>query len=268
MAITIKDKEKHVGRLTYIEGIFLDRKLINLARWTKFIRENIEKENPSNYKQDFYEVLSSYESEIKRRGDYFYKCYVEVLKIFIRASGKIKPLLEDVTEFAMIWMKSRYQINNLKQMADAIENLELKYYLYCFIYMIEIEGSYRNWIRMIFYLLYNMTDGLITLEDVEIKPLTELRDMMIARDVKDSLFEYYLDGNLRNAIAHAGFTFDKATNKMSFENKWVGRDWEAEYTLDEFIEVLHKITIIPDICADFILLLMIRDICFVHVKQG
>ncbi len=133
-------------------------------------------------------------------------------------------------------------INHIIVTARALENVELRYYLYCFLYMIEIEGSYRNWIRMIFYLLYNVTDGAITLDQVEAKSLTELRDMMVARGVKDSLFEFYMDGNLRNAIAHAGFSFDNERKKMRFENKWKGKNWEKEYTFEQFQEIMFNIT--------------------------
>ena len=133
-------------------------------------------------------------------------------------------------------------INHIIVTARALENVELRYYLYCFLYMIEIEGSYRNWIRMLFYLLYNVTDGAITLDQVEEKSLTELRDMMVARGVKDSLFEFYMDGNLRNAIAHAGFSFDNERKKMRFENKWKGKNWEKEYTFEQFQEIMFNIT--------------------------
>ena len=95
---------------------------------------------------------------------------------------------------------------------------------------------------MLFYLLYNVTDGAITLDQVEEKSLTELRDMMVARGVKDSLFEFYMDGNLRNAIAHAGFSFDNERKKMRFENKWKGKNWEKEYTFEQFQEIMFNIT--------------------------
>ena len=72
--------------------------------------------------------------------------------------------------------------------------------------MIEIEGSYLSWIRMLFYLVYNMKDGPIELDEIDRKSGSELKDMLLARGVGDCIFEGYMDGHLRNAIAHGGFS--------------------------------------------------------------
>ena len=81
-----------------VEHVFSESKLNGPAKWIRFIRNNIDKSKFSDYERDINEVMSSYDREIRKRGDYFYSCYVEVIKIFNNAFGNIKDLLEDVTE--------------------------------------------------------------------------------------------------------------------------------------------------------------------------
>ena len=54
---------------------------------------------------------------------------------------------------------------------------------------------------------------------------------------------------------------------MNFVDAYKGTSWTINLTLEGFIENLYKITIIPDTCYDIILLLIIRDICIVHIES-
>ncbi|MBL7168103.1 hypothetical protein ISS40_05470 [Candidatus Bathyarchaeota archaeon] len=112
MAIRISNKKRHIDRLNYIIDVFGERRLVEPVRWIAFIRDNIEQEALSNYRQDFNEVLIAYETILRKKGGTFHSSYEEIVKIFNQAFSNIKELLEDVTEFSRDWIKSRKQINH------------------------------------------------------------------------------------------------------------------------------------------------------------
>lgn len=245
------------------------RGLSKTAQWVEFLLTNLLEGNPSNYEEDFNDIESSFTNELRRVGSYPITSFLYIRGIFLRAVKKeLKPLLENVFPYIDDYMKSWKNVTSLQ---DIVNNPDLnkreKYYLHCFIYLLVVEGLFRPWIRILYYLLYNVEKGEIKLEQISDDNIRNLIIYMENKGVASVIFEPYQNGYLRNAIAHSHFTYNEETEKMLFEC-WSGSElkWSNEYTIDEFIRETFKITMFSDLCLDMIFLLRLHDLLFVFLK--
>jgi len=67
----LKNKERHLQRLRQIHHSFSIRKLFKIAKWTEWLIQNIEKENPSDYKRDWSDFWRAYQQDMKIRDPFF-----------------------------------------------------------------------------------------------------------------------------------------------------------------------------------------------------
>jgi len=71
------------------------------------------------------------------------------------------------------------------------------------------------------------------------------------------------DGHLRNAFAHAHFSFDRETRKINFVDilPWINKTvYDESFTLQEFSQKLKMVAEVSHIFTDFIVLLRILDL--------
>jgi hypothetical protein len=245
------------------------RGLNKTAQWVELLLTNLLKGNPSNYKEDFYDIENSFTNELSNVGSYPITSFLNIRGIFLHAVKKeLKPLLENVFPYIEDYMKSWKNIISLQNILTNPDlNKREKFYLNCFIYLLVIEGLFRPWIRVLYYLLYNIEKGEIKLEQINDDNIRNLIIYMEKKGVDSVIFEPYKNGYLRNAIAHSHFTYDEQSDKMLFEC-WDGSEliWSNGYTLDEFIRETFKITLFSDLCLDMIFLLRLHDLLFVYLK--
>jgi len=263
-----KKRRRDLLAIKRIQKNFITRGFTNTARWLNFLYENIKENNPSDYKKDFDDIADAYEKDIKSYGDYPFKCYREIKQIFgsVLAIGpkkrkKLRLLLTDVDPYFQDWIKTQKNLINIANITKEDMNFIAKYYLYSFAYMIAIEGYYESWIKILYYLYYNIISNPISLEKIEILALRDMKNWLISNGIDDVIFEGYKNGHLRNAIAHANFHYNKSTNKMLFIDYHKGVEkYREELSLIDFQDFFQKILIIPDLCAQTIMILRIHDI--------
>ena len=259
--------------INFIETAILSysvRGLRDTANKAKYLLRNIKEKREADYKQIFQELEYSLDREIEILGPYPYKCWAQIKQIYADAIDKpLSPLLENVFPYLDEYIKTMVNLKSIEQIVDdsTLNPLE-KYYLNCFAYMIIIEGSYKNWIKILYYLFYKTYKRNITLDRINKDNLPNLINNLQIWGLDDTIFECYKEGHLRNAIAHAHFSFDKNKGKMKFENWDKGvLIWDDEYTLEEFMWLRHKATLFTDLCLDVIFLLRFNDICYVNIQK-
>lgn len=240
------------------------RGLRDTTKWAKYLLKNIKEKKQLDYKHIFKELEKSLDRDIVNLGPYPAKCWVQIKQIYSDALNKpIGPLIKPVVPYLDEYIKTMGNLKTIEQVVDdsKLNPLE-RYYLNCFAYMLIIEGSYQNWIKILYYLFYKTYKRNITLDKINKDNLRNLINNLIKWGIDDTIFECYEDGHLRNAIAHAHISFDKNTGKMKFQNWDKGvLKWEKEYILDEFMWFRHKATLFTDLCLDVIFLLMLNNIC-------
>ena len=197
-----KTKRAQIKDIQRNRNYFSRKNFNETVNWLDYYLKNVEEENPSDYIQDFNDILHAYERDLAILGLFPSNCYKEIYSIFASAlklgSKKFRTLLLDVYPYIQDWRRTQRNLANISKIAN-ISTMEpiARYYLYCFTYMIEIEGSYQNWMKILFYLLHNVVSGSIKLEIIEENySLVTIKDMMIARGIDSVLFEGYKDGKL------------------------------------------------------------------------
>ena len=267
------DKKEHLKNIQEIRDIFLKKEYYKTVEWLDFLYNNVENDNPSDYEQDWKDIISAYEKDLRGFGDYPINCYIQISSIFRSAidlgAPKFRSLMLDVYPYIKDWRMTGQNLMNISNIADVLTmNPIARYYFYCFIYLIEIEGSYDNWIKILFYLIYNVRSGSIKLEQIEKDySLRTIKDVMISYGINEVIFGGYENGCLRNSIAHGQFLYDESTDKMTFKN--IHRDIEKynkEFTFNEFIELMQKSFTVSRICSDVLMLLRISDITRIYMK--
>jgi len=263
-----KGVQRELDAIRAVRSNFVRRGFSTSVSWLDFLYTNIKEGNPSDYLQDWRDLVNAYENDIKRFGEFPLKIYKQINHIFAyiinEDINKFSALLEEAHPFFVDWRKTQENLIKISQITkEDIPSMEptARYYLFCFTYLIAIEGSYENWIKILYYLLYNFRSGEINFNRVQKKSLRSIKRWMINHDVDNILFEAYENGHLRNAIAHAHFEYDEITKKMLFIDYYRGEEtYKKELNLREFEDNLQTVFLIPDICTNMIMLLRILDV--------
>jgi hypothetical protein len=140
-------------------------------------------------------------------------------------------------------------------------SLKARYYLYCFGYLIAVEGSYSNWIKILYRMvcqIEDLPDDSTTIEDW--KPSKVERKMLAINPRFAILFEGYHGGQLRNSIGHGDFSYDDAEEKMHFHHIWKGEEkFNKKWTFNEFYDNLMKIMYVTDVGIEILWLLRLHS---------
>lgn len=240
------------------------RALKDTTKQAKHLLYNIKEKKQVDYYVIYQELEKTLDHEIVNLGPYPAKCWMQIKQIFSDAIDKpIRPLLKDVFPYLDDYLKTMKNLEIIQKKSDdpTLNPIE-RYYLNCFTYMIIIEGLYEQWIKILYYLYYQTNKRNITLDQINKDNLQNLINNLKIWGVNEIIFECYNEGHLRNAIAHAHFSFNESTNKMKFENWDKGiLKWKGDFTLKEFIILRHKATLFTDLCLDIVFLLRINEIC-------
>jgi hypothetical protein len=123
------------------------------------------------------------------------------------------------------------------------KNLTMKqhYYAECVGYLLIVEGVLRELCEYILMLDDIRTGKSRSFSQIESLPLFDLVVKEIRSKADISVVADGYCNHLRNAIAHANFTFDETTQKMSFRDEYKGKVISVDLNMDEFGEYYLKI---------------------------
>lgn len=236
------------------------------ANWLNFIKKNIEDQNPSDIKQDIQDVFSGYTSDVKMKGGHVETCSILIQNIYARVLQQgveiFRDTLEETHPFIVRWRITQSNMANMTEFTrDPTISEKARYYLYCFGYLIAVEGSYSNWIRILYRLVcqsFGIEDDSKKIE--EWKPY-KVQDKLI--DINPGyavLFEGYHRGNLRNAIGHGDFSYDDASKLMHFKHVYQGEiKYDEKLSFTEFYKIMEKIFTVTDTGIEIIFLLRLTS---------
>ncbi len=262
-------------RITIINELRISSQIFNIhghdktSQWIKFIANNLENDSTSDYKQDFFDTLDAYKSDICK-DEYSEKVYEEINLILgtslnVQRESKFhKILLESYPLFKNLSPTSK-KINKIGELFLEEYNsgaIEKSFYLSTFTYLLQVEGSYDDIIRILYILILASKNKKIQYEKIFNMKLGDIKRSFRKHGYSDIIFLAWDNGHLRNAIAHARFNFDIKTDKMSFSDFNLRKNKEVynkSYNLQDFSKKILMIDIVYHIFSDFIILLRIFD---------
>ena len=263
-------KENKLFDLRNIRTYFEARKVSKTVKWLDKVIEDISADNPFDADMYYTSIFQSFKEYIEKNfEEYPRKVFDIVERIFlVTAIGdaqKFRNILVEATPIMVDWRKTQENLKNISQIVNLrSESLEtdVKFYMNCFLYLIVVEGSYENWIKLMYFLLYNFAESpTITYDEVEAETLNKMKKWLIDFSVDDVLFEGYQDGHLRNAIAHAHLEYNISTKKMIFTDLYRGEiTYQNVLSLDEFLVYLSKCIFVVEACIFMMMMMRLRGI--------
>jgi len=268
-------KKRAMKELREIRSHFDRRGFNNAINWIDSLRKDIKQNNPFDKEMYFEDIFNATKRDINQYGEYPSKTFEILVKVFLTTAtsnrAKFRSILEEAYPLLQDWRLTQENLLNIEKIVSPnIQNLETvaRFYFSCFLYLISIEGSYDNWIKIIYFILYNFVEKIgVNYDEVEKMSLQNVKKWLTNRGIDDIIFLGYEDGHLRNAIAHAHLTYIESTEEMLFTDRYRGQiTYEKSLNLLDFYQCFQKIHNVIDICTIIILLLRISDILFVHAK--
>jgi len=140
-----------------------------------------------------------------------------------------------------------------------------KYYGFCFLYLLMIEGLYDENIKILYMFKKAKKGEKVGYDDIREKPLHFFKGK-----IQPIFFEGY-NNRIRNAIAHAKFRFDEKTKQMIFWDRKTRRqpEFKKALSLQEFgIKFYDKIDSFCRLRQYYMLLLGVRDLVLAQKPFG
>lgn len=255
-------KKQAIAEINQAISWFSHKKYEKTIEWLEFIRKNIEEGNPTDYDEDVRDVFSGYRQDYEQRNEYVQNCSKLIQAIYFRllkeGNQVFRDTLEDTYQFIHNWRKTQENFTNMAELTRGEGySLRARYYLYCFSYLIAVEGSYSNWIKILYRIvcqIEGIPDDSRTIEDW--KPWKVEQKLLGIHPDFALFFEGYHGGQLRNAIGHGDFRFDNIEDKMHFHHIWNGEvKFNEKWTFNDFFDNLAKIVTVTDIGIEIVWLL-------------
>ena len=251
---------------------FYNRDMKNTSNWIRFIYNNIIKDEFSDFIKDYNEVIYAYKNDIEKKGQYHIECMAIIWKIYMDVINNTKDFskcLNILNPLYKHYIDSYHNVARLSEIHDFNNlNSSIKYYLYCFFYLISIEGVYTNWIKTLYGLYKTSKKEKITLNGIDNMKISKIREIMTEdKPYYDILFDGYKDGNYRNAIAHSDFKLiDEETMEFKHFHKGVEKFHDV-INISDFYDLFTKIFTVSEISSEFIYIASLRDICMKYFSQ-
>lgn len=271
----MKPKKQTLLELRQSAEFFESHRHTNTSSWIRFIANNYEKNQLSDYYKDYLDVLDAFKIEVGT-DDFTKKVYKEIDSILwtainIQREFRFNKILLETYPLIYDYIKVQ---NNIRKITEIyIEkyksgDIEKSFYILSFLYLLEVESAFENVVRVLYALNLAAQNKVIKFQNIFTKPLKQIKEEFSS----ETLFLGWDDGHLRNAIAHAHFIFDDKNKRMNFfdvfqlENKIV---YNKSYSLEEFSQKAKMIGEVTHIFIDYIFLLRILDLIkhkWVHKK--
>src|SRR6266568_7166218 len=149
--------------------------------------------------------------------------------------SKFQPLFEDLARNS----------KNLKHIDDAFKSSSgsTRFYGKCFLYLINAEGMFDEAVSLLYGLFLDFVGKATTVAELHRKSCKTIQAEMLKANAPSAIFEGWMDGHVRNAIAHCRFYYEQAKRTMSFHERprESGKEWCASCTVDEFDELYRKL---------------------------
>jgi hypothetical protein len=224
-----------------------DNGLPNTANWIKYAFNNKSSENR---KMDVYDILNSLKTEIN---------FIQGMDV-----GRDDFLIL-IKNMSYLFYQIAETNGLLKEVVDVANTLDgkLKFYQFCFAYLILWEGPYTN-VETALAALKQLSKGKSSQEIDNNKQLNGKEKKIILQEILPNCLKNGNHNNIRNAVAHCHFKYIDSQNQIEFWD--VGKD--GKYTLpatrldfNDFSRKILEVKIFCEVFAiTFLTLVAIEDI--------
>lgn len=263
-------KKQRIDELKLCANIFELHGHVNTSSWIRFVTKNLEENRISDYHKDYLEILYAFKSDVSK-DDFSRSIHDEIDLILgtalnVQRERRFNRILVQSWPLIHNWRKTRDNINSIREnlmgneKADAVEK---NFYVLLFLYLLEVEGSFDDIIRTIYILVLASKNRRINYQRIYNKRLREVKTELVKLGFSNTFFRGWEDGHLRNAIAHARFSFDKETGKMNFVDIIPGTNkivYNKDFTFQEFAQRGKMVVVVAHIFTSFIMLIRILDL--------
>jgi len=264
--MSMKPRTRTVQELKQSAEFFESHRHINTSRWIRYIADNYERNQLSDYYKDYLDVLDAFKSDVCK-DDFTRKVHDEmslVLGTAIKVQRELRfnkillrtyPLIHEYVEI----QENVRKITEIFREKYKSGDIEKSFYILSFLYLLEVESGFENVVRILYALVLAAQNKSIRYKEIFAKRLKGIQ-----RELGSEVFFLgWDDGHLRNAIAHAHFKFDENEKRMSFfdidpvENRKL---YEKSLNFEEFTQKARMIGEVTHIFIDYIMLLRIMDL--------
>lgn len=261
------DSEKRIEEINRLAELFESNGYKKTSVEIKSFIEILRKEKvPDDFLKHLDKLMDTFETEFSEYlpvcKAYRQNCASEIRQVIIGAIGRMK------SDFAPSYMQLYSTVVNLKHgrkimgdIADELaQNKELsdkgKLHLYCFSYLILVEGVFDE-VARILYFLKTVTPAKVPIAQ-ELERIN-VWDVYNELDPKPIFLDNWVEKKrIRNAIGHATFYYDSEKQEIQFVDKQA--DYDRTLTLNRFMEKAAELESCVEAYADFTLLLRLYDL--------
>lgn len=168
------------------------------------------------------------------------------------------------TKFQPLFENLALNSANLRPIDNAFKGFEAgstRFYGKCFLYLINAEGVFDEAVRFLYGLHIDFSGKRSIIAKLEKMTPNDIQSALRKTKAAEPLFDGWLDGHVRNSIAHCRFHYDEENRTMTFQDKGKeGKEWIRSFTSDEFDELYHKLDNVWHLISHSILLRRVSDL--------
>ncbi len=152
MAYTSAKAEEHLNRV--IKWFEL-KKYVNVNGSLNEILDAIRTGREINYIELVSQTFQNYLDDLKEVGGYRYDVSMVIQNIFAgviqKGMAHYEQVMIDMVPLSENWQRGTKNIENIAETGKSPELTKMaRYYMYCFAYLVSVEGIFESWVRMIY----------------------------------------------------------------------------------------------------------------------
>jgi len=261
--MSFKERGEHLHELSQNIGT----KLPVTGKWVQHLAETMMLPHVTLQEAmaDLDDVFKAFRVEYigsDRNAHHREKCFDELTKLLKEILEKPNKTSKTLDGLLPAFETANQALENIAEIYQALVTSaglseKQRYYGFCFMYLIFIEGLYDENIRILYAIKKAIEGNDTDYEKIKEKSLGDFKS-----DLAPVFFEGY-NNHLRNAIAHARFSFNDKAEKMTFKDRKnkTQVEFSETLTIQEFVlNYYGKVDNVCRLCYQYMLLLGVLDL--------
>jgi hypothetical protein len=242
------DAEKRVKEIRRMTELFkekgYDKTADNILEFAEILKE---KQAPSNFLTKLDNLFNLFQTEFVRLPnvgqDFRKRCYQEVKSLVFSAIGRMQSDFAQATLSLYPSLKAISHGRRITgEIADELSRKQIKddnvvFYLYCFAFLIEVEGIFDELARILYF--FKVVDK------KKIPTSQELNEMNVWKVLEQfRISPVFLENwtekkNIRDAIGHANVFYDSSKKEVRFINP--PARYDKTLNINQFMEMFLQL---------------------------
>lgn len=249
-------KQRQEELLDYV-SLFRKEGYVITATWIEYFAEELSntKQNPE-LESNLDKMKNSFRTEFRRQGITYRNLLRAVeppIAFLLRRPGP------EQLKFFELFNELARNSRNLSPIDKAFKPFpkgNVRFYGQCLMYLMNSEGMFDQAIRLLYGLLLDRQGKPVDIDVLNEIPVKTIMKEFVAIKAPDELFEGWVEGHVRNAIAHCRFYYDGSSRRMYFTDidLRTGQKWSGDYSFDEFQKLYTKLDNVWHLISHFIFL--------------